>query len=178
MEKKNELQGWGGLLVLIGIGVCLNPIRSFLQILEYYSSFFKNDMWQILTSYQGDFLVKGIEYLVIFEVIFQVLLFLVQVWMVYLFFSKNYLFPKVYIGMTVSVIVFGIGDLFITKSIFESSDLWHDAYFTSFTSSIIFSIITACIWIPYMLLSVRVKQTFIKRKQTIEEELYVDTKAE
>ena len=75
----------------------------------------------------------------------------------YLFFSKKKLFPKVYIGMILFTLVFIILDAFAVKMIIVDEPVFDPETL----KELLQTVITALIWIPYMLISKRVKATFI-----------------
>ena len=78
--------------------------------------------------------------------------------------SKSRRFPRLYIVWLIVSAVFVVADLFVSYSLIHSS---LEASGTSFFDlstlrTLLGPLIGVCVWIPYMLNSVRVKNTFVK----------------
>ncbi|MBI6632957.1 DUF2569 domain-containing protein, partial [Pseudomonas paralactis] len=84
------------------------------------------------------------------------LLILAYVYLLYLFFTKSYLFPQLFIVV------------FFVSLVFIPLDAWLGSFFDSSMSidnpevkkEMMGSLISACIWVPYMVVSKRVRATF------------------
>lgn len=150
----NSIGGW---LILVGIGVVFSPLIMFSQLLPLYSDLLKPEMWDALTKVGSQYYIENYSILLIGEMIINALIFLISLYMIFLFFSKKVLFKKVYIGLTVFIPVFLFSDALIVQKVLEIEEL-----FDADTSKELFkSMITVCVWVPYMLMSKRVKRTFI-----------------
>ena len=78
--------------------------------------------------------------------------------MAYKFFALSRSFPKWYIGITLFSLVFIVAGAFIIKLILPNEPVFD----SDTTGEIMGGVIMAVIWVPYMLVSKRVKATFIK----------------
>ena len=83
---------------------------------------------------------------------------LVWIFIDYLYFSKKKVFPNWYIGIIVFSLAFVIIDTLVIHFAFPDAG----AFSTDTIMNIARSMTAALIWIPYMLVSRRVKATFVK----------------
>jgi hypothetical protein len=74
-----------------------------------------------------------------------------------LFFTKRAAFPKWFIGIILFAVVFIILDAFAFKLVMPDEPVFDKDTTREFMRSLVF----AFIWIPYMLFSRRVKETFV-----------------
>lgn len=94
--------------------------------------------------------------LFIFEFIGNTLMFFVSIYIIYLFFNKKSTFPKVFIGLIIFQLVFVVTDAYAVGAMLP----YQDIQFMS--GDITRRALAPLIWIPYMMLSERVKTTFVK----------------
>ena len=150
-----ELEGFKGILVLVGLGMIVSPFLQAYNLYEEIRATASFDLQMVLqyTSYK-------IVYA--FAIAFDVVLFAAICYLTKLFFCKKKLFPIFYIAVTVvsifiqlifPLLYFSTAFLFISRDV-NVCDFYEGAhlYFRQ--------ILLACIWIPYMLKSKRVKATF------------------
>ena len=97
--------------------------------------------------------------LIIGEIIFNCGLFIAYVYLVYLFFSKHYLLPKFYITILIIVPLIILLDTWLATSVVPDEPMFD----SDTLKELIRSLIAGLIWIPYMLVSKRVKLTFIEK---------------
>jgi hypothetical protein len=147
------VSGIGGWLILPMLGLIATPI---VQLVSLSS----------LGNTLGDVSRLGplVANLVWIETILNFALFVVAPGLLLTqFFGKKRAFPRWYIIWTAATAVFVVLDLFVGYAAF------HDAYEASGTSffdqgtlrALAAALIGVCVWIPYMLNSVRVRNTFV-----------------
>lgn len=164
MDNRN-LKGLGGWLVLVGIGVVFTPVRMVLEIWPLYSELFSGEGYTVLTTPGSELYTPYFLPLVWTELVLNSVIFLAALWLVYLYFSKHYLFPRVYIIIGVGSFLFILCDAWVVSILFPQ----FPAMDADTAKAIMRGVITVFIWVPYMLLSERVKITFVeKRKQRAE----------
>ncbi len=78
--------------------------------------------------------------------------------MAYKFFNKSRDFPKWYIGIAVFSLVFIVADAFAIKLVLPNEPVFDP----DIIKELMRSVIMVVVWVPYMLVSKRVKATFIK----------------
>lgn len=156
-KDANDLQGISGWLILVALGLIITPIRIIFLIITTYSEIFSNDAWSVLTTPGSDVYHPLWGGFIITELVFNIGLLLASFYLLYLFFTKKSLFPKWYIGILIFNILFVVVDILAFKIIVP-----HEPAFDSdAVRDFIRAIVAAFIWIPYMLMSQRVKNTFI-----------------
>ncbi|AEF55309.1 DUF2569 domain-containing protein [Marinomonas posidonica] len=158
MVDNNRLKGLGGWLILVGLGVLIRPIILLLTIFPIFKSIFENGMWEALTAKGSELYIPYFSSLLAAELACNIIFFLASIYLFYLFFSKNYLFPKVYIAISVASLVFIPLDSWLVNKVFPDVSVFDPET----TKEFILVLISCIIWIPYMLLSKRVKITFVE----------------
>ncbi|OPX46291.1 hypothetical protein CLHUN_01070 [Ruminiclostridium hungatei] len=151
--------GLGGWLVLVAIGRILGPLMLLNAIYQVFSIYFKSDLLAQLSSPDNKLYSALWKPMIFFELIGNILLLGLSVLLIILFFQKKKQFPKAYIGMMLINVLIMLIDLILLYQIQRT--LTVDLNITA-TSQLITAIITSAIWIPYMLISKRVKNTFTR----------------
>ncbi len=159
-EEELRLKGLGGWLILVGIGVVLGPIRSLLETVPLFYSLFADGTFSLLTDPDSNAYIPFIGAYIIGEVISNSIIILASLYLIYLFFSKHYLFPKFYIGVVVATLAVIFIDAWIGTLFFPNEPLMNEEVAREF----IRTLVVAMIWIPYMLVSKRVKLTFVEHR--------------
>jgi hypothetical protein len=85
-------------------------------------------------------------------------LILAWTFMAFLFFSKKRTFPKWYIGIVVFTLFFIVVDALAIKSVLPNEPVFDPDTTKEFSRTLGITLI----WVPYMLVSKRVKATFVK----------------
>ena len=99
MNENNELKGLGGWLVLVGIGVVVGPFRIAYEFGPLYYSIFTDGSFEYLTTPGTEAYHQLWGLLLVFEAVCNSLIVLASLYLIYLFFSKHYIFPKAYIAI-------------------------------------------------------------------------------
>lgn len=162
MNENKELKGLNGWLVLVGLGVLIAPFRMLIELSPGYLSLFRDGTWQALTSESSEFYAPYFSSVLILEIVFNVVLLFASVYLIYLYFSKHYFFPKLYILILLASLVFIPFDAWLVSLVIPGIQIFD----TETSKEIARSFFAGIIWIPYMLVSKRVKATFIKKGST------------
>ena len=135
-------EGIGGWLILIAFSLGVTPfavIQSVLQLdipyLAHSVNFGSTLLWSL-------YLLK------------HVLIFLALLFLNWLFYSERRTFPRAMIAYYIAMVVLGILECFIAFA-----SLHETTFRTTFV--LIIRILSAAVWIPYFVVSRRVKATFI-----------------
>ena len=154
----DDMVGIKGWLILVAIGVVIAPFRLIAFMLNTYPELFTTDAWQSLTSQFGDYYHPYWEPLLLSEMLFNTLITLASLYLIVLFFKKKAQFPKWYIGIAVSSLIFIVADAFAIRMIIPDAPVFDGET----RLEIIRGVLTVAIWVPYMLISERVKATFVR----------------
>lgn len=150
VKKEKNLQGIRGWLLLVAVGVVGAPIITGVSL-----------AWMLpLISHLGDLVSydSTLGFLVIFSTIGQVLLLLVAIIVVFKFFTKARVFPKLYIALLAFGIVLGVADLAMLNLLSPGETLEHSKNAARLGAQGFWSLV----WGAYILKSKRVKATFIE----------------
>lgn len=158
MTDNNELKGLGGWLILVGIGVVLSPIRLLSTLVPTFKPVFEDGTWEALTTEGSDAYAPYFGSLLVGEMVFNTIMVAASIYLIYLFFSKHYLFPKLYIGIVAASLIFIPLDAWVVTLVFPGEPMFDP----DTTKEFMRSLIVGVIWVPYMLLSKRVKVTFVE----------------
>ena len=150
---KDELTGFGGWLILPMLGIILSifilPATIYAQNIEVI------EYWDVLTNPLSEAYIPLFKELIYFEVLGNSILYAVLLFLCYVFFTKKKITIKVYIFFQLFSLVLIVSDIVLAMTLLdlelEPSDI----------KDIIRGLFSCVIWIPYFLLSVRVKNTFV-----------------
>ena len=156
-STEKNIEGLGGWLILVGIGVIISPLQLLAVLSKTYLPIFKDGTWEALTSPTSEVYNSMFSSLIIGEIFINSMVFIASIYLIYLFFSKKSFFPKLYIGLIVFSLIFIPLDAILVSSIFPNIEVFDAETMKALGKSIIVGLI----WIPYMLISKRVKATFV-----------------
>jgi hypothetical protein len=158
MTENTELKGLKGWLILVGIGIVASPLRLLSELVPTYKTIFEDGTWDALNTVESESYNPYVVYLLLGEISFNTIMITACVYLIYLFFSKHYLFPKTYIAIVAASLIFIPLDAWIATKIFPDETMFNPET----TKYFIRSLIGGIIWIPYMLVSKRVRVTFVE----------------
>jgi len=144
---------------LVGFSVLLSPFRLLYELVPIYKPIFEDGTWEALTTEGSEAYHPLWGSLLIGEITYNVIIVAVSCYLIYLFFTKHYLFPKVYIGIVLVSLVFIVVDAWVVSQIIPDEPMFDPDTKKEF----IRVLIGGLIWIPYMFISKRVRATFVKK---------------
>jgi hypothetical protein len=160
MQNNTDLKGLSGWLILVGIGLIFSVFRLAYLFIPLYYSIFTNGTFDSVTTPGTTFYNPFWGALLIFEAVFNSLLTLTYLYLAYLFFSKHYLFPKIYIATLTAAVIFIPLDAWFVSLIMPGQPTFDVNTVKEFMRGLV----SATLWIPYMLVSKRVKATFVESR--------------
>ncbi|WHI48442.1 DUF2569 domain-containing protein [Microbulbifer sp. VAAF005] len=158
MSSKEDPKGLSGWLILVGIGVVLGPIRLFTTTFPIFQPIFVDGTWEALTTVDSEAYNPLWAPILIGEIAYNVAMFVALIYLAFLFFSKHYLFPSIYILIVVISLIIIPLDAWLIQFVMPNEPIFDPEIANEFFRVLIGGII----WVPYMLLSKRVKATFVE----------------
>lgn len=157
LGQQSEPSGIGGWLILVGIGIVFSPIRLTAAIFQIYLPIFQNGAWEVLTTPGTEQYNVLWAPLLIFEIVTNIAFVFVYIFLAILFFRRSRFFPRAFIIVSIANLCFILFDAW-----FGSLVMPDEAILDADTAKeVVRSLISATIWIPYMIFSKRVKNTFL-----------------
>jgi hypothetical protein len=158
MTEENKFEGLGGWLILVGIGIFVSPLYAIIQAAPLYSTMLSNGTWAALTT-PGTAYYSALGASILYgEVAINIGIILAWVYVAILFFSKKKAFPKWYVGLRLFTLAFILVDALAVN--FWRPDI--PVFDAETTEQLMRALIVVLIWVPYILVSKRVKATFVK----------------
>ena len=145
--------GIGGWLILPIIGLVLTPLRMVVHLGSYGDIF---EAFPHLNTFQ--------QLMIVFEIAGNVLIGLIlPVLLLILLINKSRRFPRLFVIWGVGNLLFVVADLVLAYVAFrEAFDASSEPFFDQETiRTIASSIVLAALWVPYMIQSRRVRNTFV-----------------
>lgn len=156
-QEPKEPKGIGGWLILVAIGRIIAPILLLFTIWRIYLPYFRDGLLLELSNPDNQAYSSLWRPIILFEVSINAIMLIVGVILLYLFFSKKRSFPKAFIGFCIFTILITIVDGILVYKL--QKEITNEYIFTGF-SDVFKAVVNSAVWIPYMLLSKRVKNTF------------------
>lgn len=157
MNEKN-LEGIGGWLYFVAIGIVISPFKIIAMILPTYYNLFRDGSWKVLTTPGSEAYNPLWAPVLIAELSVNIVLVAIWIYVGYIFFTRKKVFPKWYIGMLIFSVVFILIDSFALKLVLPDEQVFDTQTLKEFLRGIV----AVLIWVPYTLKSKRVKLTFVR----------------
>ena len=151
-------KGLGGWLILVIIGVVLSPIRIIIFSAITFVPLFQDGTWTSLTSPESELYSPYWAPILLFEIGGNIFFAIAYIFLAYLLFTKSRLFPRCYIALAALNLVFMVVDAVGVSAAFPEIPLFEP----DSTREIVRGVVSCGIWIPYMLVSKRVQNTFVR----------------
>jgi hypothetical protein len=151
-------RGIAGWLILPALGIVFAPFGLLVSIVRDILPAFGDDVWPLLVNPGSPIYHRLWVPIIIFELVADVLIVIGSIVVLVLFFRKSRHAPRVIVGWLAALLLVQIVDLVLTRQIpAVASQVEFDDY-----RDLLRSAVAAAIWIPYFLVSRRVKNTFIE----------------
>ena len=147
----------GGWLILFAIGIVLYPVGILISLFtELFPAFF-HENWSVLTTPGSQGYHPLWTPMLLAELIGNIFFFFFSICLVVLFFQRRKLVTKLAVLFLLSNLIFVGVDYFLTQFVLMNAVSIN----LDTTINLIRTGVASVIWIPYFLLSKRVKGTFI-----------------
>ena len=162
VEINPELTGIGGWLILVAIGVTLRPLVLLGQLALGSHDSFNQDVWEAMTIPGRDSYQAALAPLIITETAGNLLLLIGSVLVLVLFYRRQRSFPVTFIVLLAFSAVFLVFDVWAGSHLLKHETTTKPGLMGQEVRNAIQSVAQALIWIPYLLVSRRVKATFTR----------------
>jgi Protein of unknown function (DUF2569) len=149
------LRGW---LALVGFGLVVAPVRLSIDIFRTYAPIFRDDTWSALTTPASEAYNPLWATLLTFEILIGVIFVAALLLLLALFFKRSRLFPTVFIATLLADPVVVLIDAWLGSFILVDETVLDPAT----TQELGRLVVRAIIWVPYALVSERVRNTFVE----------------
>ncbi len=157
-NPKNESLKIGGWLVLVAIGITITPIRTILELYREFDNFFSTATWMYIIKDHSNFTELFNSLLIIIEIIYNSAFLVFSILIVVLFYSRRTILPRLFIIFYIVTFIFILTDTILALNLNES--MYSEVEKMQSYQEIGRSFISMEIWVPYFLVSKRVKSTF------------------
>ena len=155
--EKRQPSGIGGWLILFGIGLVLTPVRVLAKMILVFGEI-DREKWTALTTPGSPIYAAHWKPLLLCEFGSDVVLLIWPLALIYLFLTRRrMLVPAAIVYMVVSLGV-AIADLTAVQLVVGAQA----AADRNWVRPVALEFVSACVWIPYLLTSRRVKATFLQ----------------
>jgi hypothetical protein len=151
-------KGIGGWLLLPVIGLFVFPVRILISLATEYLPIFEKGLWAALTTPGSKAYHPLWGPLLAYEIFFNLAFLVFDLVLLYLLFTKSYRFPKMFIGFAVLNLLFVVSDAVLGYQIPAVVEQGTEQMMKEIGRS--FGLVA--IWVPYFLVSKRVKNTFVR----------------
>jgi hypothetical protein len=153
----SEPTGLGGWLVLVAIGLVLSSLRLLVLLGQVFVPIFRDGTWAVLTTPGSEAYHPLWAPLLIFELVGNSGFIVAQLWLLVLFFRRSQSFPKLYVWMAFLNLPFILVDAWLGSFVLTDRPMID----VDTAKELARSIATIVIWVPYMRVSKRVRNTFV-----------------
>ncbi|EZP78232.1 hypothetical protein H839_05819 [Parageobacillus genomosp. 1] len=159
MSKKEILQGIRDWLILIAVGVVFAPVFQLFKVAFYYD-ILTTQTWAFYTDPTAPFYQPILKPLLYLQVFGNVSLLILSIVVMVHFFKKKETLPKMLVTFFSSNFLLGSIGYYMVTLIPQDTPIEQIARLKSAEEIVIMGIM-CIIWIPYLLVSKRVKNTFM-----------------
>jgi hypothetical protein len=156
--QSSEPRKFGGWLILVAVGVIISPLKIIHLITTTHIPILTDGTWGILTSESSEAYSPLWGPIISLEIIINILLLISSFYLIYLLIKKKKFFRNTYAFLAIFTAVFIVADAWAVTLVIPEMDVFDAETIKEFSRSLI-----ACvIWVPYIFISERAKETFIK----------------
>lgn len=152
--------GLGGWLILPAIGLVLTPFRMGFQFFTDLRPVFDADVWRQLNDASRAGHQPMLPTVIIAEMVANVAVFAFTLVLIWFFFRKSRRAPRLFIIWLILLAVVQVVDTALISSLGLRVD-------GESMRDVVRSLVAAAIWIPYFLVSKRVKNTFVEPRHDV-----------
>lgn len=156
-QDRHKYQRLGGWLILPALNLLGTVIRAGWNLFELLA-LFQSERWSILTTPGREAYHRMWALLLVYESVWSVLVLVGGIVLAVCFEMKKRFVPTFFIAFLLASLVLAIGDLELLSRVPAA---WEHSHVEG-TRTVGAAVIGCAIWIPYFMMSKRVKATFVK----------------
>jgi hypothetical protein len=157
-DENNNPEGIGGWLILVAIGLIISPVKLGFLLVDTYPTVFSSGLWEALTTPGSEHHDPLLASMLMGEIVANVGMLLVSLYIIYLFFSRKKCFPAWYIGNAIFYLIYVFADAYTLGLMVDGEQVAA----RDTVKVLVLVTVSVVIWVSYMLVSVRVKATFTR----------------
>jgi hypothetical protein len=150
--------GLGGWLSLVGFGLLLAPWTRLGFLVQTFPPIFSDGTWELLTTPGGEAYHPLWAPFLLGELVGNLAFIGAGLALILFFFLRSRRFPRLYIAVTIANLLFVLADAWLASIVVPDEPMFGP----DTASEVGRSVVGALIWVPYMLASKRVKNTFVR----------------
>jgi len=140
----------------VGIGLVARPLWILLNVAPSLARVISDGSWQALTTPGSPQFHPMWRTILTFELVGNLGIVIAGLWLLDLFFRRSPSFPACFIALTLFVPIFILTDAWLATQIHPDEPFWDPTTIRNMARTTM----GALIWVPYMLVSKRVRATF------------------
>lgn len=149
----------GGVLIFVAIGLFISLIQNLTYFLASLLPVVRKPLWEALTNPASSAYHSYWKPFLVYEFAASLFLLLTNLVVLVLFFLKKSWFPKTIVALLPTIFILTLVSYYFSSSIPAMAE---SADYAKQGTTLIIRFIGLHIWIPYFLLSKRVKTTFVR----------------
>ncbi len=157
-RSRPEPAGLRGFLILVAIGLVLAPVRHLAAVAQTFVPVFRGGAWTALTTPGSGAYHPLAGPLLIGEMLGNLAFIVAGVALLLFFFRRSRRFPKLYVVVAIANLLFALGDAWLGSLVLRDQPLFDPDTARELGRATI----RVVAWVPYMLVSKRVKHTFVE----------------
>lgn len=152
---KSSIAGW---LTIVAIGLATVPLLMLFQLPKDYVPLFNDGTYNLLTNEDSRLYHPLWRFVIWLEIAINIILFFVFIYLNFLLYTKKALFPTLFICTACAIVLLIVLSAITFKILLPTAPLLN----ADIIRALLAATLCASIWVPYMLLSKRVKATFVR----------------
>ena len=157
-HRKPVKSGIAGWLVIVAIGLAIVPLLMLFQLPKDYVPLFNDGTYNLLTNEDSRLYHPLWRFVIWLEIAINIILFFVFIYLNFLLYTKKALFPTLFICTACAIVLLIVLSAITFKILLPTAPLLN----ADIIRALLAATLCASIWVPYMLLSKRVKATFVR----------------
>lgn len=141
---------------MVGFGLIVSPIRLLIYIVQTFAPLVREGTFLALATPGSESFHPTLAALIVVEALANVFFLAFGIWLIALFFQKSRRFPMRYVTLAALSVTIILADSLALTAL-DLGSPWD----VEGVRELVRSLISLLVWGPYMLLSTRVKNTFV-----------------